>query len=200
MKKNKGFSKSRVRMTGVSLIEVAVSVLILSIGALGLAGVQISAKRAGHEALQRTVAASLATELIERMRANPSVLDDYDTSATEGVGLAMRKLPAKPGNECSTKVSACTSTGLAVWDLWEWERALNGGTAIRAGVAAGGLINPVGCVTVVGRQVTVVIAWRGSNNLTDPNAGSGCGSGKYEISPLDANRQLLQITSYISEV
>lgn len=197
MKTNKGFSKSRCRMRGVSLIEVAVSVLILSIGALGLAGVQISAKRAGHEALQRTVAASLATELIERMRANPSVLDDYITT---GVGSVIRALPTKPGNDCSTKASACTSAGLAVWDLWEWERALNGDTAIRAGVAAGGLISPVGCVTVVNRLVTVAIAWRGSNNLTDLNAGSGCGTGKYETSPLDANRQLLQITSYISEV
>ena len=50
---------------GVSLIEVAVSLLILSIGAIGMAGLQISAKRAGFEAVQRTQATALAVEIME---------------------------------------------------------------------------------------------------------------------------------------
>ena len=41
------------RERGASLIEVAIAILVLSIGAIGLASLQISAKRAGFEAMQR---------------------------------------------------------------------------------------------------------------------------------------------------
>ena len=187
-----GTTRKSGKMAGVSLIEVTIAILVLSIGALGLAGLQITAKRTSHEAVQRTVASSLAFDLIERMRANPSVLNDY---VTTGVGSVVRALPSEPGKNCSTQAGACTPAELVAWDLWEWERALNGATAMRGGAAAGGLLNPTGCVTIANRVVTVEIAWQGAENLSVLNAGSDCGTGRYDAD--DANRQLLQMVSYV---
>jgi type IV pilus assembly protein PilV len=44
---------SRHNQSGVGLIEVLIAVLILAVGILGLAQMQLSAKRAGFEATQR---------------------------------------------------------------------------------------------------------------------------------------------------
>ena len=187
----------RDRVKGVSLIEVAIALLVLSIGALDLASLQISAKQAGYEALQRTQAASLAMDLIGRMRANPAALLDYDTTAGDGVGSLIRSLPANPAKDCSTKGECTLASEVAAWDMWEWERSLNGATAMLAGVASGGLVDPVGCVTVNGRLVQVEVAWRGSETLSVTNDSGGCGNGKYEAN--NANRQLLQLTTYIGE-
>jgi type IV pilus assembly protein PilV len=57
---------------GISLIEVLVSLVILSLGVLAVVALQLVAKRNNADAGQRTIAAQLAYDLIERMRANSS--------------------------------------------------------------------------------------------------------------------------------
>lgn len=183
--------------SGAGLVEVAVAILVLSIGAIGLASLQISAKRAGYEAMQRTEASSLAMEIFERMRANPDVLDDYEVAA---VGSAARSLPTAPDPQCIGSTD-CTAAELAAWDLWEWERALNGGTTSNS---VGGLVNPTGCITLSGparRLVSVEIAWQGFEVLDNDSAGTGCGTGSYDSASgvTDGNRQLLQMVSYVGE-
>lgn len=53
---------------GVSLLEVLVSLLILSIGLLGLAGLQSKALRYSQSAMFRSQATILADDILERMR------------------------------------------------------------------------------------------------------------------------------------
>ncbi len=57
--------------TGFTLIEVLVTVLLLSIGLLGLAKLQFWGVKHTGSAYFRTQATLLANELIERVRANP---------------------------------------------------------------------------------------------------------------------------------
>lgn len=172
---------------GAGLIEVAISILVLSVGTIGLAGLQISAKRQGFEALQRTEAAALAMDLLERMRANPEALAEYQT---DGVAAAAPLLA--PARLCDQ--ASCSAGEMSRWDLWQWQQALSG-----AGVAGsvGGLVEPTGCVTVSGRLVTVAIAWRGYLALAGPGAAAGCGAGHY--GPGESWRQLLRIRSWIGE-
>ncbi len=170
---------------GAGLIEVAISILVLSVGTIGLAGLQISAKRQGFEALQRTEAAALAMDLLERMRANPEALAEYQTD-----GVAVASPP--PARLCDQ--ASCSAGEMSRWDLWQWRQALSG-----AGVAGsvGGLVEPTGCVAVSGRLVTVAIAWRGYLSLAGPGADAGCGAGYY--GPGESWRQLLRIRSWIGE-
>jgi len=55
---------------GFTLIEILVTVVVLSIGLLGLAGLQAVALKFNSTAYQRSQATSLAYDITERMRAN----------------------------------------------------------------------------------------------------------------------------------
>ncbi len=58
------------RQQGVSLLEVLISVVVLSIGLLGLAGLQAVSLRNNASAYQRGLATMLAYDVIDRMRAD----------------------------------------------------------------------------------------------------------------------------------
>lgn len=56
---------------GYSLLEVLIAVLILSIGLLGLAGLQTTSLQSNQSASQVSQATFLASDILDRMRANP---------------------------------------------------------------------------------------------------------------------------------
>ena len=58
------------RQTGFTLIEVMVTVIVLAIGLLGLAGLQATSLAFNSTAYQRSQATSLAYDIADRMRAN----------------------------------------------------------------------------------------------------------------------------------
>ena len=64
--------KQRHHARGVSLIEVLVTVVVLSIGLLGLAGLQASGTKFNHGAYTRSQAVNFAYDIADRMRANRS--------------------------------------------------------------------------------------------------------------------------------
>jgi type IV pilus assembly protein PilV len=176
------------RQRGVGLIEVAIALLIMSVGTLGLAGLQIAAKRMGYEAIQRTEAAALAMDLLERIRANRSALPAYDVAALGAA--AGSPLPA-PLTYCDRQ--RCSSVELAFWDLWQWERALEG--AAVAG-SAGGLLRPGACIRVNEQLVTLRINWQGFRPLDAAPAGPGCGAAP--AAGRAADRNWLQMTSWVA--
>ena len=178
-----------LRQRGADLIEVAVSLLVLSIGTLGLGGSQISAKRIGYEAVQRGEAAALAMDLLERLRANRTVLGLYsisDLGAGSGSHLDV------PAADCG--IVSCSPVQLTAWDLWQWEQALDGASTSGG---AGGLVRPTACVSVIGRRVTLEIAWQGYRPLSSPLQQPTCGAGNY--GPGDADRQWMRVTSWIAK-
>ncbi len=58
------------RARGFTLVEALVALLVLSIGLLGVAAMQLSSLRANSGAFQRSQATFLAQDLADRMRAN----------------------------------------------------------------------------------------------------------------------------------
>ncbi|QLG89204.1 type IV pilus modification protein PilV [Chitinibacter bivalviorum] len=58
------------RQRGLSLIEVMVSILILALGLLGLAGLQTRAVIMNQSSYYRSIAADIGAELGDRIRAN----------------------------------------------------------------------------------------------------------------------------------
>lgn len=61
------------RNRGFSLVEVLVSIVILTVGILGMVGMQAASMRANREAKLQSTAIVLARELAEMMRGNRSV-------------------------------------------------------------------------------------------------------------------------------
>lgn len=59
-------------MRGVTLIELLITILVISIGLLGLAGMQNLSLQYNHASYQRTNANAMAYDIADRMRANGS--------------------------------------------------------------------------------------------------------------------------------
>lgn len=55
------------RSGGLTLIEVMIALVVLSIGLLGIAALQITSLSSTHSALQRTIASIIATDAGERL-------------------------------------------------------------------------------------------------------------------------------------
>lgn len=65
------------RVSGFTLVEALVALLALSIGLLGIAGLQLAGLRANLSASWRTQATYLSYDIIDRMRANRNNRLDY---------------------------------------------------------------------------------------------------------------------------
>jgi len=61
------------RQTGFTLLEVMISIFILGVGLLGLAGLQVTGLKSNHSAQLRTEAIVHVYDIIERMRINKVV-------------------------------------------------------------------------------------------------------------------------------
>ena len=103
---------------GFTLLEVLVAVVVLSVGLLGLASLQVNGLRFNHSAYLRTQATLLAYELADRMRANRPGLtaNNYDNPApAPAVNPACRTFSAAGG---------CNPSQIALNDIAEWQLAL----------------------------------------------------------------------------
>ncbi|WP_043308911.1 type IV pilus modification protein PilV [Pseudomonas sp. ML96] len=84
------------RPNGFTLIEVLVTLVLLTIGMLGLVAMQGRGIQYTSDSAQRNNAVMLANELLEQIRANPSALSSY----------VMTKLPAVGTCDTSTAIQA----------------------------------------------------------------------------------------------
>jgi type IV pilus assembly protein PilV len=181
------------------MMEVLVSVFVLSIGVLGVGGLQVTAKRSNFEATQRATATALAQDIIERMRSNPDELSIY-TDAGGGRTIDGTTMAAV---DCTTD---CPPGTLAQYDLYELEQAAIGVAEQAAGTNVGGLTLPTACISGPdgGSGIySVAIAWRGMTRLSDPTSDAcGSGSGKYDTvggAEADVYRRVLVMQVFISE-
>ncbi|TVQ74653.1 MAG: type IV pilus modification protein PilV, partial [Oceanospirillales bacterium] len=58
------------KQNGVSLIEILIALVVLSIGLLGMAALQTRTLSLNHSAYQRTQAVNLSYDIVDRMRSN----------------------------------------------------------------------------------------------------------------------------------
>lgn len=84
---------------GTTLVEVLVTLVLVSVGLLGLVGLQLATVQNTNSAAQRFEATTLAQDILERMRANKAraVDGDYDIAlgaGANGAGLAGDDLAA----------------------------------------------------------------------------------------------------------
>ena len=113
---------------GYTLIEVLIAVVILSIGLLGMAGIQLKGMRGTQNSFLRTEAANLANSMAERMHANPSAAQNSDATLDnqyESIDSALADCATPPGKLCdqdnsSTAISSCTISEMATYDAYTW--------------------------------------------------------------------------------
>ncbi len=138
--------------SGFSIIEVMVSVLVLVVGFLGMAGLQTTSLQNSSKSVFRTQAAYLSYEILDRIRANDDV--DYSTDFDAD------------GTFVDCLGNTCTGENLRNFDITEWKCAISGtdaacGELDNAGalLAGGGLPNGQGDIKLNGDIYTVQIRW-----------------------------------------
>ncbi len=194
---------------GFSLMEVMVAVFVLAVGIVSVAGLQFTAKRGNFEAIQRSTATQLANDMVERMRANSTMLMTYNGNGG-GVTLTGTTITSPP--DCLS--AACTPQQLANFDMSEFERALAGVAEQSGGNNVGGLTLPMACITgpaplpgpnPAPGNYTIAIVWRGLSRMTSPAAVSACGFDPGVITQYDdadtgaqdVYRRVLVLTTFI---
>ena len=97
------------RSSGFTLLEVLVALVVLSIGLLGLSGLQTSSLRNNHSAFLRSQATLAITDIMDRIRANSDAANagDYDFATSDPVSTT----------NCT---SGCSPEAVANMDLVEW--------------------------------------------------------------------------------
>ena len=129
--------------SGFSLIEVLVAILILGVGVLGVAGLQLLSLQNNTSAMYRTQAVQSAYDIIDRARANRA--EAYNIAIDDDAPTA---------SNCVT--STCSRTEMRNFDLAAWRAALE--TTLPEGT---------GGIETSGGVVTVTVRWQ---DTRDPNA------------------------------
>ena len=147
---------SRKQQSGFSLIEVLVALIILAIGLLGLASLQMTSLKFNTDAYLRTQATTLAYDIIDRMRINNAAVltGSYTVPLNTDADAKLTAYVACKGTTCNCYGSGnCTPTNIALFDLGSWyerlDTALPGASENRATISFG-----------ANNTATITINWR----------------------------------------
>lgn len=144
----------RTNVSGFTLIEVLIAVVIIAFGLLGIGAFQSKVSMGELESFQRSQAIMLLNDMTERMYANPNNAASYVTTGAIGTG--------------DTAPANCTTLAVgAARDLCEWSNNLKGAAETSGNAKVGGMIGGRGCITQM--------------QAPDPSAGV-CTPGVYNVS------------------
>ncbi len=142
------------QQAGVTLVETLVAIVVVSIGMLGIAGMYGEGLRSSRVSVTRQAAVSLAADLADRMRANPTAGEAYEGAAAD--------------NACVNGPDNCTPAELAADDLNWWFG--NVGALLPDGA---GDVDVVEVAGVSVRTYTITLTWAetGSDALSQYSLG-----------------------------
>ncbi len=114
-------SGANSKVAGFTLLEVLIAIVILAIGLLGVAGLQVIGMRNNHSAYLRTQATLLAYDYADLVRANTELARKTTTFNTFD--------SASPGSVVSDCTddntgTSCTPAQMAATDLAQWAASL----------------------------------------------------------------------------
>jgi type IV pilus assembly protein PilV len=155
---------------GSSMVEVLVTFVIVAVGLLGLAGLQVRLQSAQLESYQRSQALLLLGDMANRMAINRNHVADYVTTAANPLGAGM----TCPANAAT----------LAQRDAGEWCNALQGAaeTSAAGGSKVGAMIGGRGCVEALGSDYLLTVVWQGVVPVSAPPESLACGKDGYNAS------------------
>ena len=126
------YSASSLRLQrGMTLIEVLVSMLLLAIGMLGIAGLQAATNKYNINTTARSETAVLLSDFADRVRTNPDVAGNNfvtGTASASEYALAKDWATQKTDSLTITKnclTSSCTATERATYDMLSWRTKVN---------------------------------------------------------------------------
>ena len=110
------------QQAGFTMIEILVATLVLTVGILGVAALQLTSFQTNQSAYARSQAIYITQDIFDRIRANPegyrntTTYDAFDSNVGGG-------LPADPA--CVVSNAGCSSLQMAQQDIREWSANFN---------------------------------------------------------------------------
>jgi type IV pilus assembly protein PilV len=154
------------RQAGVSLVEVLVAMVILSIGLLALVVLHGRLHVLQVESYQRSEALVILNDMANRIQLNRNAAVSYVTAAPLGTGMNCNGMAAGTRQEIDAK---------------EWCGELQGSGETLGGASVGAMVGARACVENIGaNEYLVTVAWQGMAPLSAPPASVGCGAGEYD--------------------
>lgn len=93
---------------GFSLVEVLIALIVMSVGMLGIAGLYVQSMQAGRTSMLRHHAVTLASDIADRIRANPTAGAAYIASTGAN-------------NNCVGQGTDCSVAQMAAHDIFLWQ-------------------------------------------------------------------------------
>jgi len=158
----------RSRLRGVTMVEVLITIVILTVGLLGVAGLQARMQLAEVESYHRSHAIVLLQDMADRITANRRNAMNYVTGTPAGTGNAIQN---------------CLGLTGANLDMCQWNNALLGAAETSSGgQQVGAMIGARGCISNVTatmpREFTIAVVWQGVTPTVASTA-TACGQGLY---------------------
>lgn len=110
-------SSSSAAARGISLIETLVTIVVISVGMLGIAALYVESLKAGQSAVMRTRAVALAADMADRIRTNQAGSATYDVGP-DPVGVIP---PSACADTALAPAQNCTPDDMALNDIWAWK-------------------------------------------------------------------------------
>ncbi len=151
------------RVLGFSLIEVLVALVVLSIGLLGVAALQASGLRTGRTAIHGMRAVVHASDIVDRIRANPAGAAAYTMASGAGEPIADIECADTPAGPAGAD---CTADQMAAHDMRQWWRGLQPDAA--NGLPGADAVLDVDMTNVPPRH-TLTITWSANNETYSYN-------------------------------
>ena len=143
-------TRQRRHTSGFTLIEVLIALIVISVGMLGIAGLYLHSIQAGRTSVFRHQAITLAGDIADRIRANPSAGVNYQATGQD--------------HGCINGTVNCTPTEMAQNDIAVWDaqaaQSLPGGQVAISFTDNGG-------ITPDTYQIT--ITWTEAGQATPPS-------------------------------
>ena len=147
-------TRSRTRSSGVTIMEILFSVLMLAVGVLGVSTLQAISLQQNRSALFRADALQLGSDRLDRIRANP--LSPY----------APVLLTAPPNASKNCINVTCNRPEMAAFDIAQWKCSLNSNDSEGVPYSIctsygiqGAIPEGAGSITLVNNVYSIVVQW-----------------------------------------
>lgn len=141
---------------GASLIEVLVSILIVSVGVISMAGMMFKSTQVAKASESRAIAALLAADIADRIKANAVAAraGGFDVTAAFNTAVATQAASA------CTDAAPCTNAAMAADELGQWRSLVKNSLPEGAGYLQHDTAN------APSEYVDVWVAWQDAKALS----------------------------------
>jgi type IV pilus assembly protein PilV len=140
----------RRQQKGFSLVEVLIALVVLSVGMLGIAGLYVQGIQAGRTSMFRHHAVTIAGDVADRIRANPTAAIAYVAAAGAD-------------NNCVLGGVNCSPAEMAANDILSWQdqadSTLPDGTVTIVLTPAAGVVPPT---------YRIIVSWNEAGQVPTP--------------------------------